>query len=368
MKKAAFPLAALSILLAAALLSGVAARTVAAPPTGKTVSSGVLSVPSVLGLTADELTFSPWPMYDVDKRNPLPEEMQNGLCVFLFYTSQEESRQHTQKEMRDLGSDGALFLQTFLGNTVSDLRYADALDRLEWNLPASVTEVEHAPITSDLRFYCKDIPAQAALSGNPDVLLSVAASLSIAYSDMNAVTAIMRPVSQREITQEEQEAARAQVESDLRDFLLFHRTFGIDPYAIRVEISGDFFPDLPTEDGYGYSFQDAWISRYRDRSQMCPYLYDLLQSPIDLGAMDPLQSLFSAAVYGNFLVDLPEDPTLDEMLERLERLESWSVQIITTASQIVTLFNFPGTYTVGVVYDVQLGCYSGYGLVNHMIS
>ncbi len=368
MKKAAFPLAALSILLAAVLLSGVVARSVTAPPMGKTVSSGVLSVPSVLGLTAEELTFSPWPMYDVDKRNPLPEELQDDFCTFLFYAPQEDVRQHSQKEMLDIGSDGALFLQTFLGNTVADLRYEDALDRLEWNLPATMTEVERAPISSDLRFYCKDVPAKAAVQGNPDVLLSMAVSLSNAYSDVNAITAIFQPVAQREITQEEQEAARAQVESDLRDFLLFHRTFEVDAFTINVEVFGDFFPNLPTANGYGESFQDAWSQHYGDSSQMCPYFYDLLQSPMDLGVMDPLKSIFSSAVYGNCLVDLPEEPSLDEILERLERLDNWSVQIITTASQIVTLFTFPGTYTVGNVYDVQLGCYSGYGLVNHMLS
>ena len=79
MRHVKFVLSALAILLAGAMAAGMAARAVAAPRTGEVISAGVVSVPSVLGQTAEEALFYPWSMYDYQTLAPLPDEVQISI-------------------------------------------------------------------------------------------------------------------------------------------------------------------------------------------------------------------------------------------------------------------------------------------------
>ncbi len=73
MRHLKFIFSALAILLAGALAAGFAARTVVSPQTGKVVSAGVVSIPSVLGQTAEEVLFYPWSLYETTPLTPFLE-------------------------------------------------------------------------------------------------------------------------------------------------------------------------------------------------------------------------------------------------------------------------------------------------------
>ena len=57
MRNRKFWVSAAAILLAGAITAGLAARAVIAPPTGQVHSAGVVTIPSVLGQTAEEVLF-----------------------------------------------------------------------------------------------------------------------------------------------------------------------------------------------------------------------------------------------------------------------------------------------------------------------
>ena len=72
---------------------------------------------------------------------------------------------------------------------------------------------------------------------------------------------------------------------------------------------------------------------------------------------------YDPAVVSGSSPDLPEQDLSALSLEELLNLGfDVDVQLISTPRQVVVLFSWPGFWTFGIYYDVQLERYSGFGL------
>lgn len=184
MRNLKFVLSALAILLAGALAAGLAARAVAAPKAGEVMSAGVVSIPSVLGQTADEVLFYPWGRYDMLTLVPLP------LPV--------EAHSWTNGELMS-----CVEAITSLG---AEFDWEELLKSLVWN-------------QSDLRsadtVFLKDFPA--ALEDGTPVLLNYSLSMSSPLS----VSWFLKSQARQEPTEEQRQAALNKVEADVEELLRY---------------------------------------------------------------------------------------------------------------------------------------------------
>ncbi len=96
-----FLLSAVGILLLGAFAARTAANMVVAPQSGETVSAGVVSVPSVLGKSAGEVLFYPWPLYETQELRPPPDLVLDSYYTSVFGTMEVLGVSYDAQALRD---------------------------------------------------------------------------------------------------------------------------------------------------------------------------------------------------------------------------------------------------------------------------
>lgn len=317
MRHVKFVLSALAILLAGAMAAGIAARSVAAPRAGEVVSAGVVSVPSVLGQTAEEALFYPWSMYDLQTLTPLSDEAQTSI----FY-----------------GGGDTLTCILAMEALGTEFDWPKLVDAQRWN--QSDTK------TADMVFL-KDYPARLPEDNTP-VTLSYA--LNLGGSPLS-VSWLMRPAQEAELTEAQRQAALEKVKGDLAELLWY----------LRVQDSGRSNGLMELLENFGTYFSQLELRYHLScMESLIQLLQNQFQSDGEYGASfefyDEEQKLTSAQPE-------PQIPTLEELIEQGQPGPA-EFQFISTPRQIVLLFDI-GWITFGVYYDIQLERYSGFGMSNN---
>lgn len=320
MRNLKFILSATAILLAGALGAGMAARAVAAPRAGETVSAGVVGVPSVLGQTADEVLFYPWSRYDGQSLVPLEgaalESIEAGIAEAA---SDDLTSTVATLDALEAGFDLGLLLKDLTWNQ-SELKTADMI-------------------------FLKDFPA--ALDDGAPVLLSYALS----FDRPQSVSWLMTPRDAAEPSQERRQAALDKVKDDLAgllwNFLWPDRNFTNDMAAFLQNFD-QYFLALK-QDKLHERLEFIFVQAH-DRIS-----YSYFQETVPAEAAGGEAGLPIEA-------ELPsEPPPAEELLDRAGG-GSGQLQLISTQDQIVALLTSDTGIMLGVYYDIQLGRYSGLGI------
>lgn len=317
MRNLKFTVSALAILLAGAMAAGFAARAVAAPKTGEVVNAGTVSVPSVLGQTAEEALFYPWSLYEMQTLMPIPGEV--------------------------------LKTQTLpTGDMLFAVAAFDALG-VECNLDELVkSQLWSGSDTSERKgtelIFLKDFPA--ALSNG-----SVPVSLDYALCGMNplSVSWLVRPRTQAELTEQQRQAALEKVREDLAGLLRYMRGSDRDYENDLMRLIEDF----------GNRFDDMDMTIFLEWLESLVNILHSQYSSEELPGPGP----YDPTVVSGSSPDLPEQDLSALSLEELLALGfDVDVQLISTPRQVVVLLSWAGSWTFGMYYDVQLERYSGFGL------
>lgn len=172
MRNRKFAVSAAAILLAGAITAGLAARAVIAPPTGEVRSAGVVTIPTVLGQTAEEVLFYPWAVYHSESLTPIREDTLAGIAGI----GMEELEAFGPETIGDLygitySSDVATLLLPFelpAGPVECDV--PGLLEHLMWNEGQNGSS-----LSGGTHLFLSDYPATLKDSQIP-VTLSMAAS------------------------------------------------------------------------------------------------------------------------------------------------------------------------------------------------
>ncbi len=315
MRNLKFVLSALAILLAGALAAGFAARAVAAPRAGEVVNAGVISIPSVLGQTADEALFYPWSLYEMQTLTLIPDEVLKAKTL----------------------PTGDMLFAVAAFDALGVEYNADELVKSQlWN-GADTPERKGTEL-----IFLKNFPATLTNG-------SVPVSLDYALCDMNplSVSWLVRPRTQAELTEQQRQAALDKVRKDLAGLLRYMRG-----------------SDRDYENGLMRLIQD-FGGRFADMNMVI--FLDWLE-----GLVNILRSQ-----YGSAEISVDENSQIAEAQVSIEPEQNLSalsleellalgfnvdIQLISTPRQVVVLFSWSGSWTCGVYYDVQLERYSCFGL------
>ena len=323
MRNLKFVLSTLAILLAGALAAGMAARAVAAPRAGETVSAGVVGVPSVLGQTADEVLFYPWSRYDGQSLAPLEgatlENIEAGVANAPSGAGDDLTASIAVLDALEANFDLGLLLKDLTWNQ-SDLKTADMV-------------------------FLKDFPA--TLDDGTPVLLSYALS----FDRPQSVSWLMMPRDAAEPSEERRQAALDKVKDGLAGLLWAvlrpDRNFSNDMYAF-LRCFDQYFIALK-QDKLHERLEFIFVQAH-DRIS-----YSYFQETVPAEAAGDEAGLPIEA-------ELPsEPPPVEELLDRADG-GSGQLQFISTQDQIVALFTSDIGIMLGVYYDIQLGRYSGLGI------
>ena len=340
MRDLKFILSAAAILLTGAIAAGLIAYAVVSPQTGEVQSAGVVTIPTVLGQTAEEVLFYPWSMYDTQPlRHLTDDELLDALGLDSFGNTMEEVNQVLSKA--DYMDDFGLRFFTNFGLMMPlSIRWDGLVAALECNLDANGNAPAAGP-----QMFLKDYPALAGQEDQVPVTLSFAAS-------GGSLSFLIRPAQAGTFTEEEQTAALERVENDL--LALFSNVA-----VYTSELADGASGWLSSEDA-GIDYASGLALRR------------IIQTFFDYNARSGAGSV---ELISDFLVSrswvtekgwlAPEDfetASIDEFLSAVESVVDWNIQIVTTQQQILVLFTRPGGAVFGVYYDIQLGCYSGIGI------
>lgn len=314
MRNLKFVLSALAILLAGALAAGFAARAVAAPRTGEAVNAGVLPIPSVLGQTAEEALFYPWSLYEIQKLTPITED-----------------------ELAPLRT----------GDMLTAVAAFDALG-VEYNPDQLVKSQlwnggENTGSNGELIFL-KDFPAVLADGGVP-----VSLNYALCLVNPLSISWLVQPQTEAELTEQQRQAALEKVREDLAGLLWYMYNSG-----------GDYENDLmQLIMNFGVRFSDMNMDVFLNWLEaLIDLLHRQYSGDIEAPSFDEYVQIVESASSAR-----PEQD-LSASLEELLALGNGAVdiQLISTPRQVVVLFSWPDTWTLGIYYDVQLERYSGFGL------
>lgn len=321
MQRVKFVLLTVLILLSGAALSGLAAWKVVTPAVGETVNAGVLSVPSVLGQTANEVLFYPWPVYDMQTLSPISE---------------------ADLEKYDLGYPFDLFAAIVAMDALGAEFDLETLVRSQQvydgrGLGAGRTELR----------YVKDFPASL---GDVPVLLNYAQS----QFNPSAVSWLMHPVEQTELSEQQQQEALNKVQNDLAGLIWY-----------LIEPDRNYSNDLMVFLENFNTLQDSAPMFYEWACEWMDLMYTQYYGGYNGGGFEAPDAELSVCftIHDDEQEQEPEPPpyTLEELLA-MGQGDFVDIQFISTPRQIVLLFNLDSGRIVGLYYDIQLGCYSGLGL------
>ena len=360
MRNLKFILSTAAILLAGALTAGLTAHAVVSPRTGEVQSAGVVTIPTVLGQTAEEVLFYPWSMYDSQNLYPLSKLVQFDM-LGIWMPNVEQADISAIIEDMDLSTIGDLeeaAPETPLSALLVPFELAAGpiscdISQLVFSIVSNADEYNRTPAGAGEQLFLSDFPAAIAENRVP-ITLSFASANS---STQKAFSFLLRPGEPGELTEEERQRALEKVESDLRDTILH-------PYGPAYNADGSvvYGAELPSGQESGAEYAPS-----RRRTDMNTLLVDFMNFERSYGLVDTDILLDLHDLFNRYpsLYDILEDPgnaELDELLATLESFSGYTVQLITTQQQILTLFTLSGGNMVGVYYDIQLGCYSGIGV------
>ena len=340
-----FILSTAAILLAGAAAAGLIAHAVVAPQMGKIQSAGVVTIPTVLGQTAEEVLFYPWSMYDTQPLHRLTEdELLHILGLEVLGATMEEVNQVLLEadDINDAGNGTILLLFTNFELIMPlSIQWDSLITALEWNLDKGGGAPAAGP-----QMFLKDFPALARREDQVPV------TLSFATGGDGSLSFLIRPARAGTLTGEEQAAALEQVANDL--LALFSAA------AYAAEMPGSETGELSDENaGIDYA---AGLALRRLIQTFFDYNY---RSGID--SVKPISDFLADRFWmaDNMALIAPEafgPDSIDEFLSAVETAIGWNIQIVTTQQQILVLFTQSGGAVFGVYYDIQLGCYSGIGV------
>ncbi len=345
-----FPLAAVAILLAGAIAAGLAANAVVSPAADRVQSAGTVSIPTVLGQTAEEVLFFPWSMYDTERLYPVSE----GGVVDIFdlspvYGGTVKAAAKSLEEIGGQANGNPLLSMITVFSSFEGLEFSweELFSSLEWNVPPQ----EDGP--DSVHLFLRDLPARRSWGDTVPVTFSFALGED---SGLGAVSCLIRPEKAETVTQEQQEAALRQVDSDLRSIF----RYGHDPQSSNMSILlMEFFGSLYESTTYEYRLENffPWWELEADT----PYLW---------GSYDQAVLKEWSMLHGTWMPEenyFAEDPdlSLEEFLSSAGSLWNFTgIQIVNTQQQILVLFTVNTGLVFGVYYDVQLGCWSGAGIMS----
>lgn len=340
MRNLKFILSTAAILLAGALTAGLTAHAVISPQTGEVRSAGVVTIPTVLGQTAEEVLFYPWSMYDTQPLRHLTDDEQlHAMGLAALGTNVEEVNQ-ALLEMDDINDIGYGTILPLFANFDLTMPLSIQWDGLAAALECNLDEGGGAPAAGP-QMFLKDYPARTRGEDQVPVTLSFAASnVSLSF--------LIRPVQAGTFTEEEQTAALERVENDL--LALFSAAY----VAERPDSEEEW---LSTEDG---GADPPGLALRRIIQTFFEYNYRAefdIVVPINYF----LNELYAASLFGIAPEDF-ETASIDEFLSAIETAIGWNIQIVTTQQQILVLFTWPGGTVFGVYYDILLKRYSGIGI------
>lgn len=320
-----FLLSAICILLASVFAAGLAIQAVVAPRIGKTISAGVLSIPSMLGQTAEDVLFDPWPMYESQDLFPFPEGYRD------FVLQREDDR--LSLLLNAYGLLGIVFDDEVI------------MESLRWN-------VDQDQDPKQLQLFLKEFPTTIDNGQIPAVLdfaLSQTSPSSVSYlvwppetykitetevyqskTARSSVSYVVHPMEARQITEQQRQAALSNVKSDLAK-------------CVR---SVDWTENSLAELLFSFS---AYFAR-RGITEFSSPLGEL-HLPFPYSSVQDLELE---------LTDIDRAPW--EILGDQVTVSPYTIQLITTPQQIVCLLELDNGCTIGLYYDIQLECYSGFGM------
>ena len=329
MRNLIFILSAAAILLAGAAAAGLIARAVVSPRTGEVQSAGVVTIPTVLGQTAEEVLFYPWSMYGTQPLRRFTEDE-------LMYTFGLANYGDTMEVVDNYLSEGpflaydeqeaaAPLLNSFFILMPLSFRWSDLFTALEVNWD------EHGSSgAARTQIFLKDFPAAAYRDGPDGEETPVTLSFALEEAPNLSISYLIRPAQPRELTEEEQTAALEWVEQDLRRMFLVPEKSEL--YLLLRTF--DQYQGLPWGT-YSFFERTGGLVGPEEQGEAFLPLYDILGDPYKT--------------------------PMDRFLTAAETVNGWSTQIITTQQQIVVSFTNSSGAVFGVYYDIQLGCYSGIG-------
>lgn len=316
MRNLKFAASALAILLAGAMAAGFAARAVAAPRAGEVVNAGVVSIPSVLGQTAEEALFYPWSLYEMQTLMSIPGEvlktqtLPTGDMLFAVAAFDALGVEYSAEEL--------VKSQLWSGTDTPERKGTELI-------------------------FLKDFPATLADGGVP-----VSLDYALCGTNPLSVSWLVRPRTQAELTERQRQAALEKVREDLAGLLRYMR--GSDR---------DYENDLMRLiEGFGGRFDDMDMTIFLEWLEA---LINILRSQYGSVEISPF-SEGGQIVEDAYFPAAPEDVSHLSLEELLALGFNVDIQLVSTPRQVVALFSWPGSWTFGMYYDVQLERYSGFGL------
>ena len=286
----------------------------------------MVTVPTVLGQTAEEVLFYPWSMYDTQPLRHFTQEE-------LLYTLGLANYGDTMEAVDNYLSEGpfvvsgeyeavAPLLNSFFVLMPLSFRWSDLFAALEVNWD------EHGSSgAARTQIFLKDFPAAAYPN---DQEIQVTLNLALEEAPNQSISYLIRPAQPRELTEQEQSAALEWVERDLRRMFLSPEESEL--YLLLLIF--DHYNSLPGRGGT-FSERTGGLAEPEEQRGLFLSLFDML--------------------------DNPYKTPMDRFLTAAEAINGWNTQIITTQQQIVVSFTNSSGVVFGVYYDIQLGCYSGIG-------
>lgn len=359
-----FAALAAGIMLAGALAAGLAARAVAAPRAGQKSEQATPDIPAVLGQTAEEIRFSPWPLYDILEKNRVAEI---------------EGLGDEQPGLLGPESEGGFF--ACCGDLVGAALSAEELyglwERLEY--PADETPA----------LFLHDAPVRLG-DGTP-VLMQFA---SIYSATGGSFSFLVEPSAPKPQSTRRQAEALERVKQDLKSYLMLGEETAFAP-LLRLLLDRSYFADSPKlytmtaeflklPSGDGRELTAVPLMEPYEMGERVWQLAAFLQEGRGLaeelalgrdpagadGAEMSEQDFLEERAFEESAESGPEQSDLTEKIRQVE-LETflaeaekkglYSVQLIATPGEIVVLLNQNRT-VFGIYYDIQLGRYSGLGM------
>ncbi len=336
---------AAGILLAGALAALIAAWAVTAPRAGELIERETPPLPTVLGQTAEEVWFAPWPLYDILERGKAADsfaELSQWNEFFPYYFAQMGVRLPTE-----------------------------AAERIPQRMELTLTDTGPGPGGEPDNIFLRDYPA-ALQNGAPVLLQFAACNGSLSF--------LMQPAEPQPQNGERQAAALGQVRRDLEGYLVRGEPAAFAPLLSNL-VGVEYCASVETGDG----------------SDALDWGEAMLLAPVNTAAMldiplvdwytvgDRVYQLAFSIGQGRTLAlggaegmevrsapdDLPSGeeaapgdagwPALEEFLAAVNEKGLYSVQLITTPGQVVVVLE-TSSAIFGIYYDIQLERYSGVGM------
>lgn len=325
MRKHKFILTTACILLASILAAGLAAWTVVTPRTGETISAGVLSVPSVLGQSAEEVLFYPWPLYDSQALFPLPKNFRT------FVLGAENDRLSLLLDaygLLGISYDNETMLESLLWN-VDQNEDSTQLQLFLKEFPAVLDE-DQTPVILDFALSETSPSAISYLVWPPETYQITETEEHLNKTAPSSISYVVRPLETCELTEEQRQAALLNVKSDLTKCLL------------SLDRADNDLAELL------FSFS-AYYEKWKIEEFFSPL--EQLSLPLPYGSVQGVELELTS-----------NDSSLEEILSEQGTPGPYSIQLITTPQQIVVLFSTDSGSMFGIYYDIQLERYSGFGM------